>query len=86
MESPDDTALCFATEDQIIDELKRRSVGLVLLRTRLDKDGDMCSVTDYRGGFVLAFGLIAEAHARFAKRAAVESRYSDPGEETEAEA
>lgn len=62
-----ETPLSLCTEEQIIDEMARRNDALVLIRMRRvkdAKDNQSLTSTDYRGGFIVCLGLVAECMAR----------------------
>lgn len=85
--------LAFATEKELIDELARRSLAIVVIATRPIKvgNGDNDTYIDYRGGMVSAVGLVNYARAVLdadvvasVKRASPEDDPDPPDENTDA--
>lgn len=67
--TPPHLTLFDATEDQLIDELRRRNTAVVVVRERLAEGsrtalGETVFLIDYRGGVTYALGLLARAQAR----------------------
>lgn len=72
-DKPNETPLCFCTEDQIVDELRRRNQAVVVAVARPAKgsdDDEKDSIMVWcRGGQMMTFGLVAECYALFEYRA-----------------
>ncbi len=68
-------ALAMATEDQLIDELKRRNDGVVVALTRPAREANLEEYGIWwKGSTTLAMGLVARAQIRLAQRATQGSR------------